>query len=229
MNEKRILQDTLDWYLEKLSPNTRIAGIKDLLSGIQSEINSNHISEAVELLVGLYENLPAQLKAQTPYPGPTPEFRQLVINEEEGFMSGGGCGCGSGGYEQLGGDILKDVLNVNNKDYRVLGLLLQSQDGNYYLYDLDTRSIVSEYMHLPVHGPASIYSPAPKSLTKSPAPKTTNNSPRFHTPDTSPESSPRVEIALKQKPKRIFNLPPPPTSVKRGSNIYDSVSAALVQ
>lgn len=253
MNEKRILQDTLDWYLGKLSPNTRISGIKDLLSGIQSEIDSNHINEAVEMLVSLYDSLPAQLKAKTQFPGPTPEFRQLVINEEEGQMIGGCCGSFRG--DQLGGGgILRDMINVNNADYKVLGLLLRSQDGRYHLYDLDTNSIVTEYSPTrssgyalmpeppaygsngpikqaqPIHvSSAGMHIPSTTEVIGNVPVKVANGSPRFHTPETSPESSPRVEgvKSLKPRTKRIYQLPTAPQMVRRGENIYEATSAVL--
>ena len=80
MDEQNVLQRTLDWYLDNLSPHTKIYGIKNSLSKIQENIRANHINDAIESLIRIYNILPKQIKAQIPYPGPTPEFRQLANN-----------------------------------------------------------------------------------------------------------------------------------------------------
>lgn len=166
MSEFAILQETLNWYLEHLSPETESHEISEQLFAIQSAIDNHDVEHAVDLLVQLYEMVP-QLHDLISAPGPTGQFRQLVTNLESqhggfsGFYdyrlgqhgnyrrksenknrkTGNRSQIGRGRVEQKNGHILRDTMSVDKMDYKVLGLLLQSPDGRLYLYDPKVNDI----------------------------------------------------------------------------------------
>ena len=163
--EIQILQNTLNWYLDKLPPtlDKKIPELAPLLQNIQKSISINDITVAVTNLSELYKIANRLgLVPKVTFPGPGKAFKEL----SETVM-------GPSVPEQIGGNILKEVLRVNQTNYSVLGLVLQDNRGNLYLYDTVSRRITGQL--------AKKVSP---TLQKLPAPKGPKQA--YRTPEGSP-------------------------------------------